>query len=443
MHGDEEVVARQTVAAFAGLGADHDGVGVLDKECLHRRTLAEVACIAGQDRSEAGLVEAARRPVAGGVQPLDQRLVEIVDGAVAPERAAALDCPGAGHRRQARGGVQIGRTVARARETVADAHIALLGRAVESREVLDLGDGEAGDLGGPGWVAGDEVGFDLLVPVAEAGQVVAVGQPLAQEDVNHGAGQRRVRAGLERQMQVGLLCRAGAVGVDHHQLGAIGLLGAGDMGHDVDLGADRIAAPDHHQLRLGDLARVHAFLGPDAGQPAGVRQGDADRRPLTGVALGVAQPLDAVALHVPHGTGIEVGPDRFGSVPLLGARQTFGHQVQRGVPGDLLEGTVADTLLSHAAQRPGEALGMVHPLRVARDLGADHTGRVGVVPAAAYLADAAFVQHLDLQSAGRGAIVRADAGRPAIREFGIQRHGRRIGRVAILPQSAKRQINRR
>ena len=305
VHGDEEVVARQAVAALAGLGADHDGVGVLDEQRLDRRTRAEVARVAGQHRSEAGLVEAAGRPVAGGVQPLDQRLVEIVDGAVAPERAAALDRPGTGHRRQAGGGMQIGRAVARAREAVADAQIALLGGTVEPREVFDLGDGQAGDLGGPGRIAGDEVGLDLLVPVAVAGQVVAVGQAVAQQDMDHGAGQRRVRAGLERQMQVGLFGRSGTVGVDHHQLGAVGFLGAGDVRHDVDLGADRIAAPDHHQFRLGDFAGVHAFLGTDPGQPAGIRQGDADRRPLTRVALGMTQPFDAVALHVPHGAGVE------------------------------------------------------------------------------------------------------------------------------------------
>ena len=66
-------------------------------------------------------------------------------------------------------------------------------------------------------------------------------------------------------------------------------------------------------------------------------------------------------------------------------------------------------------QRLHQAVGMVLALGVARDLGADHAGGVVVVLGAAHAADGALVEHLDLERAGRRAIVRtggrADANR--------------------------------
>ena len=122
---------------FAGLGADHGRVGVLDQERGDRRAVAQVAAVAGQDRPEARLVELAHRRVER-IQPLDQGLVQAIDDAVAPQRAAALDLPGAGHRRQAGDRVDARGPVARAREAVADPDVAALGGAVEPGEGRDL-----------------------------------------------------------------------------------------------------------------------------------------------------------------------------------------------------------------------------------------------------------------------------------------------------------------
>ena len=49
---------------------------------------------------------------------------------------------------------------------------------------------------------------------------------------------------------------------------------------------------------------------------------------------------------------------------------------------------------------------MMNALGVARDLGADDTGRIGLQLGAAYPADRAAVDHLDVERAGRRAIVR-------------------------------------
>ena len=49
---------------------------------------------------------------------------------------------------------------------------------------------------------------------------------------------------------------------------------------------------------------------------------------------------------------------------------------------------------------------MMRAFGVARDLGADHARRVGVVRRAAHAPDGVPVEHLDLQRAGRRAVVR-------------------------------------
>ena len=49
---------------------------------------------------------------------------------------------------------------------------------------------------------------------------------------------------------------------------------------------------------------------------------------------------------------------------------------------------------------------MMDALGVARDLGADDAGRVGLLLRAAHPADAAAVDHLDIERAGRRAVMR-------------------------------------
>ena len=54
-----------------------------------------------------------------------------------------------------------------------------------------------------------------------------------------------------------------------------------------------------------------------------------------------------------------------------------------------------------------QAARMMNPFGVARDLGADDAVGIGVPARAAHPADGALVEHLDLERAGGGAIVRA------------------------------------
>ena len=299
-----------------------------------------------------------------------------------------------------------GGSVARAGEAVAEPEIAVLRPAVEAGEGLDLLHRQAGDGGGPFGRARGEMALQLGRHVAVAGEIVAVGVAVAEEDVHDATGKRAVGAGAEGQVHVGLLGRGRAVGVDHDQLRTALLPGAGDVAHQVHVRADRVAAPDHDEVGMvGDLGRRHAPALAMAGLEAGIGEQHADRALEARVALRVGQALDAVALHEAHGAGVPVGPDGLGPVPPLGVEEGFGDTVERLLPADPLE--LARALGAGPAHRVGQALGMVEPLVVAGDLGADHARRVGHALAPAHLAQTAVRQLLDLERADRRAVVRA------------------------------------
>ena len=198
------------------------------------------------------------------------------------------------------------------------------------------------------------------------------------------------------------------VRVDHHEGRIPRLPRLGDVGHDVDLGGGRIATPDDDQVRLRHLARVRAHVCADPGPPAVAGKARADGLVLPRIAHDVAEPIDAVALHQAHGAGVVVGPDRLKAVRLRRADERVGDQVERIVPADGAEGAVA--LLAGALQRLREAPRVMHALGVARDLGADDARSVVVLPRAPDGTDPVRCQPLDLQRAGRRAVVGAGGG---------------------------------
>ena len=139
----------------------------------------------------------------------------------------------------------------------------------------------------------------------------------------------------------------------------------------------------------------------------------------------MAQPVDAVAHDEAHGAGIVVGPDRLGAVAALGRQHGLGGDVEGVVPGDALElasryWALARALGALAAQGVHQPVGVMHALGVARDLGADDARRVAVVLGAVQTADAVAAEQLDIERAGRRAVVRT--GRVADGELGVGVH---------------------
>ena len=314
--------------------------------------------------------------------------------------------PGAGHRGKARHRVHVGRPVARAAEPVVAADEAPGRAPVEAREGDDLVHRQARDGRRPRRRARPDVLGQLVGSVRVPAHVRPVRVAFGEEHVHHRAGQRGVGPGPERQVDVGALGRSGAVGIDHDQRGAPPLR-ARHVGHHVHLGVHGIPAPDDDQVGvLADLAEIGAALGPRARDPAGVRQGHADRRVPVRVAHRVAEAVDPVPLHEPHGAGVVVGPHGLGPVAGRLPRERRRHRVERLVPGDPRE--LPGSLGADAPQRMEEPVGMVDALGVAADLLADHAGRVGVARGAADPTDRPRVLALHLERARAGAVVRTD-----------------------------------
>jgi hypothetical protein len=211
-------------------------------------------------------------------------------------------------------------------------------------------------------------------------------------------------------VEIGSLGGGGTVGIDDDELGAAFPPRRRDMGHHIDLGRGRVAAPDDDQVGFRDLAPVDAAFGPDAGEPARVGERIADRQILARITHRVAQPVDAVALHQPHRAGVVIGPHALGAVALSGAGQRLGDLVECLVPGDRPKRIEARTLFTDPAQRLREALRVMLALGIARDLGADHAPSVGLRRRSPEPSEAPSVDALDVERARTRAIVRAHTG---------------------------------
>ena len=145
---------------------------------------------------------------------------------------------------------------------------------------------------------------ELARRVGVAIEIIPVGFAVAEQAMHHRAGERAVGAGPDQHRQIGLLHGGVHVDVDDDDLGAALLAGAGRVRHHVDLGVDRIGAPDHHQIGFRHLARIGAGELAGAGDEAGPGRIDADGGEEAGIFLGMAQAVDAVAHHVAHGAGV-------------------------------------------------------------------------------------------------------------------------------------------
>ena len=182
------------------------------------------------------------------------------------------------------------------------------------------------------------------------------------------------------------------------------------MGHQVNLGVHGVGPPDDDQVGLSEFSRIATLLRANARFHASQHYRRADRVVLARIPHGIAQPLDTIALHLAHRTGIVIQPDSLRTALLRGFDVVFGHDIECVVPRYRYE--IVDrgrmrfsTLAAHRLRQPR---GMMHPLGIARDLGADDTGgiRVGIRPVdTPYLL---WRLELDIQRTRASAIVRAD-----------------------------------
>ena len=185
--------------------------------------------------------------------------------------------------------------------------------------------------------------------------------------MHHRAGERAVGARQQCKVHIGQFGRPGAVRIDDDELRAALPARLRDLGHHIDLGRYRVAAPDDDQVGLGHFARVGAAFRADPGEPAGVGQRHADCRILPRVAHRVPQPVLPVALHEPHRPGVVMRPHGLanrGAAPPGSAARQFRRARRPRRPGRRRRGPCP-------SRRPAAAA-----RKAARDgAGARHSGR--------------------------------------------------------------------
>ena len=150
--------------------------------------------LAAKNGADARLIERAGFRIEE-VGAFEEALVEVEDGVVVVEGAAALVLPRTRYCGDASRGVHVGRAVAAAREAVAEAEIAAFPRPHDVGEFLNLRDRQAGDRRRPFRGAGRKMRLELTGYIGIALEVDAVGVSVAEEHVHDCAGERAVRAG--------------------------------------------------------------------------------------------------------------------------------------------------------------------------------------------------------------------------------------------------------
>ena len=223
-----------------------------------------------------------------------------------------------------------------------------LGGAPIERQLPDLRCRHATHIGGA-------FGRPLQCPRAQAipAQGVAVDvigvEPVVHDQfVHQGQRQRGIGAGSDGDVLVTLFGRFSAPWVDADQLGALafGLLGDAP---EMQVAADRVAAPNHDEFGFGKKLDLHAHLVAQ-GLGQGLCPGRGANRAVQqrSTQLVKKPPGNRFALHMAHGAGIAVGLHRLGVAGGNGF-QTVCNGIQRLVPAHGLE--LPRTLGAHPPQR--------------------------------------------------------------------------------------------
>ena len=120
----------------------------------------------------------------------------------------------------------------------------------------------------------------------------------------------------------------------------------------------------------------------------------------------MSEALDSVAHHEAHRSGVEVWPYALRSELALDGQKIVRDAVERFVPPDRRK--LPASLGADATKRLSEPIRMMDALPIPSHLGADDPRRIGLVARPVDAADTLSADHLDVESANRGTVVRAD-----------------------------------
>ena len=370
VHDREQILAHEPLPHLAGLGAGHRRIIGGDEQPADRR-ITHVQ----QRLAEPQMVD----------RPCRCRPRRFADPVVVPaigrnrqqQRAAAPPSIGAGDARQQCHGAQCLAAARQPRHALAKPDKRALRRAIELRQPLDVARGETRDLGNP---LRRKFRQYLRFEPAEADRlgrdVIAVGEPIAHQDMHDPERQCRVGADPDLQVPIGKSRRAALARIDDDDLDAT-LLRGFRLCPEMHIRCDEVGAPGDDQVAFVDRFGVGAADRPDGHVP---------RLFATGVADGPGnQAACAERMKEPeHEAAVELSLMRAVGVAEKGQGPGFGDDrfpppgdlVERRVPADRREFSVA--LGPDPAQRGFEALRRMHEFGVAVDLGAGKTRGEGL-----------------------------------------------------------------
>ena len=214
-----------------------------------------------------------------------------------------------------------------------------LGRAVHRRQLLDVGDGQAGDLCRTGRREfRQNLPLDPVESQRMTGDVVAIGMAVAHEDVHDAQREGGIGADADRQIEIRCLGAARAARIDDDDLDAALLALFLGQRPEVHVGRGQIGAPGDDEIGVHDRFGIGAADRADRDVPRGLAAGVAHRAGLQARrAQRMEQPVHQAAIHQALMGGVGVAQQGERSA-LTNDRLPFGGDfVEGGVPGDGLE----------------------------------------------------------------------------------------------------------
>src|SRR5208337_1705616 len=288
-----------------------------------------------------------------------------------------------------------------------------------ARELDDVASGDAGPLRDFFGRILLRARFQVFETHRVAGNVVGVVEIFVDDDVHQAERQRGIGAGIDRQVPVGALGRARAIGIDNHQLRAFAA-SLFDKRPEMDVVAMNVRCPGNDVARVRELLRLGAELDANhrfqalfagAGANAALQ--------LRGAQAMEETPIHGSAVERAQCASVGVGQDGFAAVLGNGPAQAMGDFVEGLVPGNAPK----RTLWSGGRPRPSfpqrsapfrfrsyhrikHALRRVHAVQILGDFRTQESARDRVFAIALNLRGPSVFDG-DQHAAGIRAIVRA------------------------------------
>src|ERR1035438_8710042 len=204
-------------------------------------------------------------------------------------------------------------------------------------------------------------------------------QAIANDDVHQPQGQRNIGAGIDGNVPIGKASSAGAIGIDHHQLGPV-TPGLFDERPEMNVVAVNVGGPGDDVLRVTELFGFGpdlASVDRDNGVAAGLRT-DAAVQLRRSQAMKEPPIHGGIAKHA-YVAAVGIRQDCLRPVLRADAAQTGRYLVEGFVPANALESAIAVCAFRgrspHGIEDP---VGRIDTVKIFRNFRTQKTARDGM-----------------------------------------------------------------